>query len=115
MLCVHRNLEEKLDEASQALTRAESQLASLGAAAFSAAAAERDDKQLRDDVTTLREPRIKVVDQEARVLSKQVREAEFEREKQVRAHERDVKDMRNYIEKLVKLADRHCKRIKVRH
>ena len=107
-------MEEKLEKASQALTRAESQLASLGATAFSAAAAERDEKQLRDDVTTLRE-RIKVVDQEARVLSKQVREAEFEREKQVRAHERDVKDMRNYIEKLVKLADRHCKRIKVRH
>ena len=47
-------------------------------------------------------------------MNKQVREQEFEREKQVRAHERDAKDMRNDVEKLVKLADRLRKRVKVR-
>ena len=55
VVVVDRKLEKKLEEVSRALATAEAELASLGAAASTAAAAERDSKQLRDDVTALRE------------------------------------------------------------
>ena len=55
VVVVDSKLEKKLEEVSRALATAEAELASLGAAASTAAAAERDSKQLRDDVTALRE------------------------------------------------------------